>query len=249
MSATSTTAATTTTATASPAMSKRLVYLCGLAGLPDLSPALARLRADGWEVIVPELPGFDGKPGFRPPDSYLDWLTIYWDAIDATGALPCPVIGASVGAMLAAELAIFRPEAVTALALFAPFGIADGDNPGLDLYALPNAERLQHLFAKGVPDAFVNRFAERGADEAPVARYLSDVAAANLLWPLGDRGLAKRLHRITMPRLTLHGDLDELIPTSTAHRWGNVVIVPGAGHLLEWDTPEFVSQQLGEFLG
>jgi pimeloyl-ACP methyl ester carboxylesterase len=227
---------------------KRLVYLCGLAGAPEISPALTRLADDGWEIVVPDLPGFDGKTGFRPPDNYIDWLSVYWDAIDATGALPCPVIGASVGAMLAAELAIFRPEAVTALALLAPFGIADGENPGLDLYALPNAERLGHLFAKGVPDAFTNRFSERGAEEAPVARYLSDVAAANLLWPLGDRGLAKRLHRIRVPRLVLHGDLDELIPVSTAQRWGEVVIVPGAGHLLEWDTPEYVGERLGEFL-
>lgn len=227
---------------------RRLVYLCGLAGAPEVSPALRLLETDGREIVMPELPGFNGAPGFRPPDSYLDWLTIYWDAIDATGALPCPIVGASVGAMLAAELAALRPEAVTAVALLAPFGIADESNPGLDLYGLPNAERLAHLFAKGVPDAFANRFAERGADEAPVARYLSDVAAANLLWPLGDRGTAKRLHRIRAPRLVMHGDLDELIPVSTARLWGDIVIVPGAGHLLEWDAPEAVGAALRDFL-
>jgi pimeloyl-ACP methyl ester carboxylesterase len=227
---------------------KRLVYLCGLAGAPEVSPALHHLEADGWEIVIPDIPGFNGRSGFRPPDTYLDWLTLYWDAIDATGALPCPVIGASVGAMLAAELAAFRPEAVTALALLAPFGICDAAFPGLDVYALPNAERLSHLFSKGVPDAFTNRFSELGPDEAPVARYLSDVAAANLLWPLGDRGLAKRLHRIRCPRLTMHGDLDELIPVPTARQWDDVVIVPGAGHLLEWDTPEVVGIALKDFL-
>ncbi len=228
--------------------SKRLVYLCGLAGAPEVSPALRHLETAGWEIVIPDIPGFNGRAGFRPPDTYLDWLTTYWDAIDATGALPCPVIGASVGAMLAAELAAFRPEAVTALALLAPFGICDENLPGLDVYALPNAERLSHLFSKGVPDAFTNRFSELGPDEAPVAKYLSDVAAANLLWPLGDRGLAKRLHRIRAPRLTLHGDLDELIPVSTARLWGDVVIVPGAGHLLEWDTPDVVGSALSDFL-
>jgi pimeloyl-ACP methyl ester carboxylesterase len=126
------------------AADKRLVYLGGLAGTPELSPALAPLVADGWEIVLPDLPGFNGRSGFRPPASYLDWLTITWDALDTCGALPCPVIGASVGAMLAAELAAFRPEAVTALVLLAPFGIADDAHPGLDLYALPAAERL-HL--------------------------------------------------------------------------------------------------------
>ena len=110
-----------------------------------------------------------------------------WDALDATGALPCPVVGASLGGMLAADLAALRPEAVTAAALLAPFGIFDESHPGLDLYAVPTAERMGHLFAKGVPDPFVERFAELGPDDGPVARYLCDVAAANLLWPLGDR--------------------------------------------------------------
>jgi pimeloyl-ACP methyl ester carboxylesterase len=227
---------------------KRLVYLCGIAGAPEVSPALQHLEADGWEIVMPDLPGFNGKSGFRPPDTYLDWLTIYWDAIDATGALPCPVIGASVGAMLAAEFAAFRTEAVTALALLAPFGIADETNTGLDVYAVPNAERLGHMFAKGIPESFVNRFSELGSEEQPVAKYLSDVAAANILWPLGDRGLIKRLHRIRAPRLVMHGDLDELIPVSTARLWGDIVTVPGAGHLLEWDTPDVVGQALKAFL-
>jgi pimeloyl-ACP methyl ester carboxylesterase len=229
-------------------MSAKLVYLCGLAGSPGLSPALQSLADGGWEIVVPKVPGFDGESGFVPRDSYIDWLTTYWDAIDATGALPCPIVGASVGAMLAAELAIFRPEAVTALVLLAPFGIADGDNPGFDLYAVPNSERLAHLFAKGVPDAFTNRFSELGPDEAPVARYLSDMAAANILWPMGDRGLINRKHRITAPTLILHGDLDELIPVSTAARWGAVETVAGAGHLLEWDAPETVAGLLRGFL-
>ena len=79
---------------------------------------------------------------------------------------------------------------------------------------------MAHLFAKGVPDAFANRFAHLGPEEAPVASYLSDVAAANILWPLGDRGVAKRLHRITAPRLTLWGDLDEVNPVTNAAAWG-----------------------------
>ena len=49
-------------------------------------------------------------------------------------------------------------------------------------------------------------------DEGPVARYLSDVAAASLLWPLGDRGQARRLHRVACPALVLWGDQDELLP-------------------------------------
>lgn len=226
----------------------RLVYLWGIAGHAELSPAMQALAADGWDVVVPEVPGFDGRIGFVAPDEYLDWLTVFWDALDATGALPCPVVGASLGGMIAAELAAYRPEAVTKLALLAPFGIADGDSPGLDLYAVPAAERMAHLFAKGVPAAFADRFGHLDAEEAPVARYLSDIASASLYWPFGDRGLAKRLHRLPADRLVLHGELDELIPMSTAARWGAMREIAGAGHLLEWDTPDEVTSALRAWL-
>jgi len=139
-----------------------------------------------------------------------------------------------------------------ALALLAPFGIFDEAQPGLDIYALPSAERMSHLFAKGVPDPFVERFAELGPDEGPVARYLSDVAAASLLWPLGDRGNARRIHRIACPTLVLWGELDELLPVATSAAWAEhglpVEVVAGAGHLLEWDEPDGVAGRLVEFL-
>lgn len=232
-----------------PADSKRLVYLWGIAGNVGVSPALAQLEAEGWEIIRPSVPGFDGKPGFVPPVDYLDWLTLFWDALDATGALPCPVIGASLGGMIAAELAAWRPEAVTALGLVAPLGIADADDIGFDLYAVPGPERMAHLFAKGVPEAFDHRFDELGPEEAPVARYLSDIASAGLTWPFGERGLSGRIHRITCPKAVIWGDLDELAPVSLADRWGGAVVVPGAGHLAEWDAPDAVLAALRPILG
>ena len=232
---------------------QQFVYLCGIAGLPAPSPALEVLAGTGWEVVVPDLPGFDGRAGFQPPDDYLGWLTVVWAALDATGALPCPVVGASVGGMLAADLAALRPEAVSALALLAPFGIFDETHPGLDLYALPATERMAHLFAKDVPEPFVDRFGHLGPDEGPVARYICDVAAASLVWPLGDRGNARRVHRLPGPTLLLWGDQDELLPIAVSARWTEaagvpVEIVAGAGHLLEWDAPEEVATRLAEFL-
>jgi pimeloyl-ACP methyl ester carboxylesterase len=223
---------------------QRLLVLVGFAGHAELSPAMRAVEAAGWEIIVPSVPGFDGVAGFQPRDEYLDWLTTFWDSVDAAGVGRCPVVGASIGGLFAAELAALRPEIVTGVALLAPLGIADADHMGFNLYGTPAPERMAHLFAKDVPDAFANRFAHLGAEEAPVASYLSDVAAANILWPLGDRGVAKRLHRITAPRLTLWGDLDEINPVSNAAAWGGAQVIAGAGHLLEWDAPEEVSTAL-----
>jgi pimeloyl-ACP methyl ester carboxylesterase len=231
---------------------KQVVYLPGIAGNPARSPALDLVAAAGWDIVVPELPGFDGRSGFQPPDDYLGWLIVVFDALDATGALPCPLVGASVGGMLAADVAALRPEAVTALAVLAPFGIFDTDHPGLDLYAVPTPDRMSHLFAKGVPEPFIDRFGELGPDEGPVARYLCDVAAASLVWPVGDRGVASRLHRIAAPALVLWGDQDELLPVGASAAWARVApveVVAGAGHLLEWDAPDDVGRRIAAFLG
>jgi pimeloyl-ACP methyl ester carboxylesterase len=233
-------------------MSGHLVYLPGIAGQPADSPVLDALRRAGWDVVVPTIPGLDGRAGFIAPDDHVSWLTVVWDALDATGALPCPVVGASLGGMLAADLAVFRPEAVTALALLAPFGVFDEAHPGFDVYAVPLAERMGHLFAKGVPEPFVDRFSELGPDDGPVARYICDIAAASMLWPLGDRGLAGRLHRLRDPALVLWGELDELLPVEVSTAWSahglTVEVVPGAGHLLEWDVPDTVAARLVDFL-
>jgi pimeloyl-ACP methyl ester carboxylesterase len=226
----------------------RLIYLFGIAGDVGVSPALQQLADEGCEIVIPSVPGFDGESGFVAPFEYLDWLATFWDSIDATGATPCPVVGASIGGMIAADLAALRPEAVTKLALLAPFGIADAANPGFDLYSTRSPERMPHLFAKGVPEAFLNRFAEKGEEEAPVAYYLSEIASASLTWPLGDRGLANRIHRIACPKTVLWGEQDELLPHGLIERWGGGDVIAGAGHLLEWDTPDEVATRLRAFL-
>ncbi len=225
-----------------------VLYLFGIYGHPELSPAMKAVEAAGYNVVVPSVPGFDGKSGFIAPEQYLDWYTIWWDAIDALGSGPYHVVGASLGGMVAAELAILRPEIVTSVSLLAPFGTFDASNPGHDIYAEVSAKRPPYLFAKDVPDAFVNRFAELGPEEFPVARYLCDTAAANMLWPFGERGLGKRLHRITQPRLTLWGELDVVSPVGLAQKWGGAEVIAGAGHLMEWDAPEEVGGKLIEFL-
>jgi pimeloyl-ACP methyl ester carboxylesterase len=49
----------------------------------------------------------------------------------------------------------------------------------------------------------------------------------------------------------LWGSADKIAPVTLADRWAKdhtVAIADGAGHLLEWDAPEFVAQQLVAFL-
>jgi pimeloyl-ACP methyl ester carboxylesterase len=230
----------------------RVIYLPGIGGHPGLSPAMKTVAAAGFDVLVPDLPGFDGRSGFVPPDDHLAWLCATWDAIDDVlggDTTPCHFVGASVGGMLAADVGVFRPELVASLTLIDPFGIFDETCPGFDLFAVVSPQRPAHLFAKGVPDEFGTRFDDRGPDEAPVARYLTEIAMASLTWPLGDRRVAGRLHRLRGPRLTVWGELDELLPLQLAHRWSDdPVVIAGAGHLAEWDAPDEIGAAVLSFL-
>jgi pimeloyl-ACP methyl ester carboxylesterase len=137
---------------------------------------------------------------------------------------------------------------VSHLALLAPFGIADETDVGFDYFSLRGPDRLPHLFAKGIPAAFDQQFADRGEAEAPVARYIVDIATAALTWPIGDRGTAKRLHRIQCPTLVVWGAQDELLPVSLGNAWGGATVIDGGGHLVEWDCPDEVAAALRAFL-
>ena len=227
---------------------EHVVYFPGMGGNAGVSPTLAQL---GVEVTIAKVPGFDGEAGFSAPTSYLDWIVAACDALDATGAAddgPVTLIGASVGGMLAAELAALRPEIVSRLVALAPFGIADVESVGFDYFSVRGPDRLPHLFAKGVPPAFDDQFADRGEEEAPVARYIVDIAAGALTWPLGDRGTRKRLSRIRCPKLVVWGGQDELLPPSLGDAWGGAVVVEGGGHLVEWDCPDEVAAEIRSFL-
>ena len=201
-------------------------------------------------IVAPTLPGFDGAGGWQAPIDHLGWLALVWDQLDGLGVLPCPVVGASVGGMLAAELAIFRPEAVTVLALLDPLGIWDPDLGGDDEFAVLGEARMQVTFAAEVPEAFRLQFSDRGPAEAYVARSIAQVAAASLTWPFPDRGLERRVHRIACPTLVVWGDDDRVAPMALADRWPATdrLRVPGAGHMVEWDAPAAVAGALADFL-
>ena len=137
-----------------------------------------------------------------------------------------------------------------------PLGLFSADEPVEDVFArLPhqipkllcsNAESAAEFFAK-----------PRAADpvEWQIELTRASEAAARLLWPLGERGLTKRLHRIRAETLLLWGAEDEVVPASYAKRFADgitgetrIQTIAGAGHLSYLDEPEAVAEAVLEFL-
>lgn len=229
--------------------------LAGLGGLPRWTPFLDRL-AERRRVVVPSLPGFPGGLGHEQLDDLADWVSATLDLIEAAGLNGADWVGASVGGALAAEAAAFSPASVRRLVLVAPYGLFDCDEPTADVWAQRPADLPGLLSAH--PERLVEQtLPPEGADpvEWQIVLLRAHEAAARLLWPTGDLGLRKRLHRIQAPTLLVWGDDDRVIPASYAKRFADGISGPtevrtlaDAGHRVDADAPEALAAAILAFL-
>lgn len=232
-----------------------LGFLGGLRGLPRWTPFLDRL-AERRRVVAPSLPGFPGALGHQNLDDVSDWVCATLDLLEASGLEGADLVGASIGGMLAAEVAAFSHATLRRMALIAPFGLFDAREPVADLWAQrPGAfpelvseapERLAEALA--APEG-------EDAGEFALSLHRANEAVARLLWPTGDLGLAKRLHRVRTPTLLVWGTRDRVVPPSYAKRfasavggWVEVREIEGAGHTAEIDAPDAVASAVLAFL-
>lgn len=233
-----------------------LGYLAGLRGLPRWIPFLDRL-AERRRVVAPSLPGFAGGSEHRDLDDLADWLAATLDLLEAAELDGADLVGASIGATLAAEVAAFSHATVRRLALIAPFGLFDEAEPVADVWAQRRSQ-LGPLLCEQPDRLEALLAAPEGADatEWEIVASRTQEAGARLLWPTGDLGLAKRLHRIQAPTLLVWGSRDRVVPASYAKRfaagvggWVEIRSIEGAGHMAELDRAEDVADAILGFVG
>ena len=230
-------------------------YLAGIGGLARFSPFLDRL-AERRRVVAPSIPGFPGAEGHDLLDTQLDWILATHDLLEAAGLEGADLVGASVGAALAADAAACARGMVRRLVLVGPLGIFDEAEPAADVWALRPGELPAFMCSE--PARFTEATsAPEGEDpiEAEVLQLRAHEAAARLLWPLGDTGLAKRLPRIRQPVMLLWGEDDRVVPASYAERFASALggevrseRIPGAGHLADLDAPDEAARRVLAFL-
>src|SRR5262249_18467994 len=99
-----------------------------------------------------------------------------------------------------------------------------------------------------------------GADGEPNVEALVPViqgltALAKFMWPIPDRGLVRRLGRITAPTLLVLGELDALVPARYAEAFApgladsQPLIGPGSGALPTGECREAAIRAMDEFPG
>jgi pimeloyl-ACP methyl ester carboxylesterase len=233
----------------------KLGFLAGFLGLPSWSPFLDRL-SHHFHVISPSLPGFPGATGHEQLDHLIDWVTASLDLLEASGLAGEDVIGASIGGLIAAEVAALSPTMINRLVLMAPLGLYDEAAPIPHLWAKRSADLIAFLTArKDELDRFLAK--PDGIDQVEwnIVMARTSAAGARLLWPMCDLGLNKRLHRIRNETALLWGDKDQVMPASYAKLFeagiaGSTMtkVISGAGHLIDIDEPAAAAQAVMDFL-
>ncbi len=233
-----------------------LLFLHGSGGV-RWGPYLDML-AERFTVYVPSHPGFGGSDGLEHIDDILDLALFYHDVMDELGLESAHLVGHSLGGMLAAELAALCSHRVRRLVLANPVGLWRDEEPVVDFFSLMPDEYMRHIFhdpeAPAAQEAFATPDSEEGVMEAMYDRLQSLSAAGKFLWPIPDKGLKKRIHRIKAPTLIIWGESDRLVPPSYAEDFrskiagSKVAILAESAHMPMLEKPEEFVSLVTDFL-
>jgi pimeloyl-ACP methyl ester carboxylesterase len=235
-----------------------LVYFHGPWGLAwdGFLDELAR----SFTVYAAEHPGT--SPG-RPDDVYhldgvWDLVLCHDELLEQLGVSSAAFVGHSFGGMVACEVAAANPRRASRLVLIDALGLWRDDSPVPNWMLLPHGELAGHIFRDAGGEAARRMFA---VPEDPDARIMARVglqwamgATGKFLWPIPDKGLRKRIHRVSMPTLLVWGKDDRIVPPVYAEEFARriagarVEIVDQAGHAPHLEHPETVARLVHSFL-
>lgn len=236
-----------------------VVFLHGATGL--VWDAFLDQLSERFTVIAPEHPGTSpGDPdGIRSVDDLWDLVLIYDELFDALGLSAPAIVGHSFGGMVAAEIASTFPRRASKLVLISALGLWRDDAP-IPNYMVLNPDELVPL-AVADPDGPVAQQLRTPPDlvsEAGQTAVIQSVWAmactGKFVWPIPDRGLHKRLHRVTAPTLVVWGHRDGLVRTVYAEEFGRrirgarVEVLEGAAHLPHLEQTDRTAALVGDFL-
>jgi pimeloyl-ACP methyl ester carboxylesterase len=234
-----------------------LVYIHSFHERGGWSPFLAEL-ARRFTVYAPVHPGVARSTGVEHLDDHVDLILAYDELLAALGLRSAHLVGHFFGGMVAAEIAAVFPARARTLVLVSPLGLWRDDAPSADVLILP-AEELAAALWKDPQSAAARAWAilpetEQENIEAQIESIARRAAMGKFVWPIPDRGITKRLHRVTAPTLILWGDVDRANPVVYAEEWQRRIkgsalqLVPG-GHMLIHESPALTGDAVRRFLG
>jgi pimeloyl-ACP methyl ester carboxylesterase len=217
--------------------------------------------SDAFTVVAWDAPGAGGSSD--PPDGFglSDWADCLAEVIAALDLDRPHVAGLSWGGGLALELYRRHPSVPRTLILVSAYAGWGGSLP-----AEVVAQRLElmlrntHLPPEQWAPALIDTLVGRGAGEplraelASIIAELHPAATRTALRAFARADLRDVLPRIDIPTLLVCGEQDVRAPRDvweplhTAIPGSEVVLVSGAGHLVEMETPERFDAEVRRFV-
>jgi pimeloyl-ACP methyl ester carboxylesterase len=236
---------------ATSATSPAVVLIHGAGGNHLVWPFNIR-RLPGYRVLALDLPGH-GKspaPGLQSITGYaqavLEWLL-------AANLGPTVLVGHSMGAAIALQIALDNPQVATGLALLG-CSIRLKVNPALITAAsqaatFPDAVQTvtRWSYSPQAPAALTSLAAQRMAEIPPEVLH-ADFLACDAFDASG------RLAEIRCPTYVICGEQDRMTPLSQVQELARQIqgsrmdVVPQAGHMVMIEQPGTVAELLARFL-
>ena len=139
--------------------------------------------------------------------------------------------------MLAAEVAALASQRLARLVLVCPAGLWLDQVPIPDFFTFSPEQLVKSALHDPKGSVGKTLLAQFQDPDLVLDSYRCLASAGKFLWPIPDKGLKKRIHRVKVPTLVVWGASDGLIPTAYADAFhsaipgSRVAILNGAGHL------------------
>jgi pimeloyl-ACP methyl ester carboxylesterase len=213
-----------------------------------------------YTVYAPHHPGTGEtiRESIYTVESLWDLVLIYDELLDALNLSSVPVIGTSFGGMMACELAAHRPERVSKMIVLAPIGLWRDDAPVAPYMLMPPEKLLATLY-KHLGSEPVQKVIKMPDDPKQVAVITADLvwalgATGKFVWPIPDKGLKKRLHRVKAPTMIVWGENDALVSSVYAEEFAariansRIEIIKDCGHVPQVERLDILEPLVTKFL-
>ena len=233
-----------------------VLYLHGVIASKGWNDFLDGL-SENFTVYAPLQPGFEGVEGLETLDSIHDLVIYYLDFLDELELEVVDVVGHFLGGMIALELAAVCPHYFGKLALMAPAGFWRDDYQIPDIFIMSDREVRSQMFhdskSKVLDELFPSDETDEQREMRRLHRQIDLSAAGKFLWPIPDRGLNRRIHRIVNPVLLLWGEGDRIVSPEYSREFTNVlsncrtVTLSNCGHLPMLEQSQRTLEVVGSF--
>jgi len=214
------------------------------------------LLARDFTAYAPEHPGTSaGDPdSIKALDDLWDLVLYYYELFDKLGLEAPHIAGHSFGGMVAAELAATNSKRVGKLVLIDPLGLWRDDTP-IKNYMVATQAELDPLFFHDQNHPARKLLYMNPEEPDSVIRVTWALGCTGkFIWPIPDKGLRKRIHRITAPTLIVWGAEDGLTRAVYADEFQRLIptarveMVANAAHMAPLEQPATVARLIREFL-